>query len=1298
MRTLLFFGLLHLMACGENEEEEKVNSDPFITSLSIGPSGPVFTTSEVRCIATAADDDNDALTMSYQWEDEQGNSLGDGAEIALNYEIVQPGESLYCIVTVSDGETEIRGQTNVVIENTDPVVTEVRITPDEVTLSSLLDCSFSVSEADGEQVTTSYSWTHNGSEVSTTSTLQLDSDAFSTGDTLTCTVTLEDESGGTGTGSGDTEIGNTAPAIGSVRITPEEAYSFNVLTCTANDITDADNNEVTLSYEWFINSELHTESSNMLSGPFSVGANVVCRVTPNDGYTNGIMSQDIVTIINSAPVINNMEITPSTGVEADSLLTCSVVGADADNEELAIVYSWTDFSGNALSSTDVLQLDTNIASPGDVFTCTATVTDPNEESATQTQTVSVGNTAPVVDSNATITGDATTTSTLNCSAGFIDANDGALATTYAWTNAQGITVGTNSSYTILASETNVGELITCTASATDNDGATITSSASTTVVNTTPVLSGVSLSPDPAGTEDTLTCSVTSTSDIDEDTVNIKYQWVVDGVSNAETSNMLSGPFVVDSVIVCSATANDGTEDGNTETTSITISNSIPVVDSVELNSGSVYTNDTLTATTLISDSDSGQTISATYAWYVVDTSSSGALSEVQTGPTNTLDGSYFDKEDEVYVIVTPNDGVTDGAAFTSNTVTISNSVPTGLAANIASSDSFYNDSILTCSASASDIDPEDSTLTYDYTWSNGILGPDLILDGSLSPGEDITCTATATDSSGASVSVDATETLLNRTPVVDSVSLPQGVTAESESILCAATGSDADGETPTFVYTWTINGTQSPEISDTLTDSFSYNDVIECMVTAVDGTENGSSMTESIMVENTLPVVDSVSLDSDPVYTDSTLTATAVLSDADSNQTVSPMYSWFVKDTSNGGVLSNVQNGVNHTLDGSHFDKDDEVYVVVKPNDGVENGPTLTSSSITVLNTAPTSASISITPDPATVGSDNLTCTVDVASTDIDGDAIVYTYVWTDPNGDVQQTTTESSSTTDVYLASGTTEGTWNCEVTPYDMTDYGTLVSTDISVELTPVPVCSISISHPTTTNVSDQCNYTIPEAGLLRVQLINADVSDGNRADFTILSGSVNLYVALAAGYMNDGILTPESNTQPREVDTAYVNVDSSYGNVQINLGLLPCSSYLSSGHSCTGTDELRVEFIPHVQLDETNLSHIGTASHTNPNDFSSLLQVGSASFSGSELLFIESDTCGNGGGSTNIFLDDSSYGFAIASNGWPESCSGPTMYAREIENGSYSFLTGMADSDCCNNTGTRTVSLYKGFRPY
>ena len=215
--------------------------------------------------------------------------------------------------------------------------------------------------------------------------------------------------------------------------------------------------------------------------------------------------------------------------------------------------------------------------------------------------------------------------------------------------------------------------------------------------------------------------------------------------------------------------------------------------------------------------------------------------------------------------------------------------------------------------------------------------------------------------------------------------------------------------------------------------------DVVTCTALVVDS--DGASATEStnVIIENRLPVVDSVTLSPSTVYTNDTMTATAVFSDDDTTQSVSGSFAWHVIDAST-GTDTQVQNSSDNTLNGvSFFDRDDEVYVIVTPNDGVNDGLSLTSSSITISNTAPTAPSVSISPDPASVGQDDLVCSVDTPSTDDDGDSVVYTYVWADDSGTVQQTTTEVSAATDTFAASGTTEGTWTCDVTSYDLTDYG-------------------------------------------------------------------------------------------------------------------------------------------------------------------------------------------------------------------------------------------------------------------
>ena len=104
----------------------------------------------------------------------------------------------------------------------------------------------------------------------------------------------------------------------------------------------------------------------------------------------------------------------------------------------------------------------------------------------------------------------------------------------------------------------------------------------------------------------------------------------------------------------------------------------------------------------------------------------------------------FRNSETEWIAIATPNDGTADGPSV-SQTVTIGNTAPTDLVVAITPNSGVYNDSELTCSATANDIDITDD-LEYTYEWSTGETSETITLDGSFEPTENITCTATVTD------------------------------------------------------------------------------------------------------------------------------------------------------------------------------------------------------------------------------------------------------------------------------------------------------------------------------------------------------------------------------------------------------------------------------------------------------------------------------------------------------------------------------------------------------------------------
>ena len=220
---------------------------------------------------------------------------------------------------------------------------------------------------------------------------------------------------------------------------------------------------------------------------------------------------------------------------------------------------------------------------------------------------------------------------------------------------------------------------------------------------------------------------------------------------------------------------------------------------------------------------------------------------------------------------------------------------------------------------------------------------------------------------------------------------------------------------------------------SATLSSGYEADDVVTCTVTPNDGDEDGTALSDSVTIENTPPEVTAMTLSPSTVYTDDTLTVTVSSSDEDGD-TVSLTYEWYV----DGSLVA--ETGA--TLDGStYFDKDEEVYVVVTPNDGYDDGDAVASDSVIVSNTVPGAPSISIDPDEPAAGEDYLFCEIDTDSSDDDGDSISYTIEWEVDGVAYTDATTTTESGDTVPAADVGADEEWTCTVTPNDGTRMGLL-----------------------------------------------------------------------------------------------------------------------------------------------------------------------------------------------------------------------------------------------------------------
>ncbi len=141
--------------------------------------------------------------------------------------------------------------------------------------------------------------------------------------------------------------------------------------------------------------------------------------------------------------------------------------------------------------------------------------------------------------------------------------------------------------------------------------------------------------------------------------------------------------------------------------------------------------------------------------------------------------------------------------------------------------------------------------------------------------------------------------------------------------------------------------------------------------------------------------------------------------------QTVTYSYAW----TINGNPSSETSD----TLSFEETSKNDAVGVLVTPKDGTQDGTAATAST-TVVNTPPTAPGVQIAPASPEATVDDLVCSVATASTDADGDSVIYTYAWTVDAAPYTNAVT-TTAPGDTVPAGDTLENeVWQCTVTADD------------------------------------------------------------------------------------------------------------------------------------------------------------------------------------------------------------------------------------------------------------------------
>jgi alpha-tubulin suppressor-like RCC1 family protein len=264
----------------------------------------------------------------------------------------------------------------------------------------------------------------------------------------------------------------------------------------------------------------------------------------------------------------------------------------------------------------------------------------------------VGNTPPVVTAVRIFPAFPRVGDRMRCEADGEDAEGSEVSFSFAW-KINGVSTGVfGAQVDGLAFERD--DVVTCVATPHDGSSAGTPDEADALVANTPPVATPSFDPAIPSGGED-LRC-VAEGEDADGDSLNFRYAWTVNDVSQAVTGNTLPGArFQSGDTVACQVWANDGRQEGEPGSVQALVGNGAPSLARVVLNTYSpVPTQDLVATPEGYSDPDGDAAGDHRFAWYV---------QAYGTGPwrrvgddSDTLSSVEYGKHDKVYVEVTPVD------------------------------------------------------------------------------------------------------------------------------------------------------------------------------------------------------------------------------------------------------------------------------------------------------------------------------------------------------------------------------------------------------------------------------------------------------------------------------------------------------------------------------------------------------------------------------------------------------------------------------------------------------------------
>lgn len=1050
-----------------SDEAVGTNTLPRLVSFDCLPEVPT-TADDIVATWEAEDDDGDELTATVVWYLNnilQSDVTGDTFPSTKT----QRNDQIRCVLTVSDGQGgEVVASRTRAVVNSLPTIDSLEITPERPTVADILTCTASGwQDADGDAEDYLYSWYKVGSASPIGSGPTLEGN-FSRGDEVYCTVRLLDlgfSSTGDPISTEPVLIENGLPTYDRVFINQSSAQEATVVTATAVNPQDPDQDNVEPRFEWYVDGAMVHEGDSLTGTFFDKGQEIHVVAFPNDGFDDGPPEQsDPIPVVNTAPRIDNVAIEPDPATVLDELVaTYDLFDPDPADTDIDVTFDW---SVNSVSvqqgASDTLAAGT--ATRGQTVRVRVDATDGEDDappavSAPNWRIVNSPPTATDVDIAPEAVAEGATPS---CNpTGWSDADGDPEGYIFRWYVND---VVRGSLKTLSATQFGRDDILYCTATPTDGvaNGPMLTSD-SVQVGNSPPKITSVLISgvPSPARKGSTLQATAIGASDPDNDPITLSYVWFInDTVVDGETGATLANTYFNkgDKAYV-KAIVSDGGGTATATSVTLTIQNTPPTVGAVTLAPEFPLVTDAIEAQFAYDDVDAADvpSLQVWAEWYVEGV-------KVVGQSDTTLPAGIAEKGETVSVKVFVSDqpGGASPTQKDSGLVTIGNAVPTVGSVVIVDGTRDEGSGLvadrrqgLECLAvDVADDDAADSPVPL-YEWRiNGDFASssNFLLPTAFRRGDEVVCRARATDGDTSGVWVESeTVQIVNAPPYVDNLVLSTTDPNRNDSVrtdVVVVLDPDPD-DVPSWTTEWYVDGAFVSTGGTLFPESFQRDQTIRAKVTPVDAFESGEPVWSDLLTVGNAPprisgpakiLPNNQALSS--IRTRDRAYASVDVEDRDGDP-VTTTWSWRVNGTE---VLA----GDEPILDGDvYFNKGQTITLVAVSTDGEATTTSTVSVGIPVIDSAPTAPQVEFSDGYPGGGSGFITCSVIAGGRDDDNDPVTIDWEITfdgQPFGDL----VDIDDFTVAINRAQVSNQVWRCSALAYNTNDVTTTSQQGLSATM--------------------------------------------------------------------------------------------------------------------------------------------------------------------------------------------------------------------------------------------------------